>query len=165
MSEAKIPTKDKTKEKAPIVAVDVAELELPIPKENDVPSTSKQGHQRQVFTAMKSNQFNASSSGHRSLLVPQIGSSQGRSAVSHAALKDGSLCVDLSSVFLGSPTGSPRGSSHLSDYGFSSGSELPSEDDDNPNDAGDKFIDVVSKRIKKQLKGKAKARARGPSNL
>ena len=60
--------------------------------------------------------------------------------------------------------GSPRGS-RLSDYGFSSGSELPSEEDDNPNDEGDRYNKVVSKRIQKQLKGKAKARARGPQNL
>ena len=140
---------------------------LPIPTEKEAPSTSKQGQQRQVFTALQSNKFNASSSGSapRSLPVPQLGSSQGRSSASLAPLKEGSLCVDLSNVFLGSPRGSPRGSSHLSDYGFSSGSELPSEEDDNPNDEGDKFINVVSRRIQKQLKGKAKARARGPPNL
>lgn len=72
--------------------------------------------------------------------------------------------MDLDTAFLGSPRGSPRGS-RLSDYGFSSGSELPSEEDDNPNDEWDRYIKVVSKRIQKQLKGKAKARARGPQNL
>ncbi|KAH0853732.1 hypothetical protein HID58_092938, partial [Brassica napus] len=33
-------------------------------------------------------------------------------------------------------------------------SELPSDEDDNPNDEGDKFINVVSRRIQKQLKSK-----------
>lgn len=146
------------RDKAPVV---IDEPVLPIPTEKEAPSTSKQGQQRQVFTALQSNQFNASSSGSaaRSLPVPQLGSSQGRSSASLAALKEGSLCVDLRNVFLGSPRGFPRGSSHLSDYGFSSASELPSEEDDNPNDEGDKFINVVSRRIQKQLKRKAKARA------
>lgn len=119
---------------------------------------------------MKTNRFEASSSGQRTPPVPKlIGPSQGFYKSSSAGLngltglKAGSLCVDLNNVFLGSPTGSP----HLSDYGSSSGSELPSDEDDNPNDEGDKFINVVSRRIQKQLKGKgkAKARARGPQNL
>lgn len=134
------------------------------------PSSSKQKLQQQVFTTLKTNRFEASSSGQRTPPVPKlIGPSQGFYKSSSAGLngltglKTGSLCVDLNNVFLGSPTGSP----HLSDYGSSSGSELPSDEDDNPNDEGDKFINVVSRRIQKQLKskGKAKARARGPQNL
>nr|VDD52144.1 unnamed protein product [Brassica oleracea] len=80
--------------------------------------------------------------------------------------------ADESSLPLPLPIGTPSGDNANLEQEkvteaakFWKASELPSEEDDNPNDEGDKFINVVSRRIQKQLKGKAKARARGPPNL
>ncbi|KAF8101199.1 hypothetical protein N665_0209s0055 [Sinapis alba] len=135
---------------------------LPSHNEEKTASPSKPLKQKQVFAEFKSNLHIASSSGTRSPSIPQpFGPSRSIYKPPSPSLKEGSLCVDLSSVFLGSPTGSPE----LSEEESSSGSELPSEDDDNPNDEGDKYIRVVSRKIQKQLKGKSKDRARGPLNL
>ena len=77
-------------------------------------------------------------------------------------LEEGEICVDLTGF----------GGSHHSHTSSSSEDSLPDsltgsgdEDEDKSNDGHDKYIEVISKRFKKQSKYKEKARARGPPTL
>ncbi|KAL0886983.1 hypothetical protein Bca101_010966 [Brassica carinata] len=83
-------------------------------------------------------------------------------SVSGKDLEDGEICVDLTGFGESNHTLSSSSSEDsLSDPLSGSGDET----EDKPNDGHDKFIEVISKRFKRQLKYKDKSRARGPSTL
>jgi len=69
------------------------------------------------------------------------------------------LVVDLNAAGLSSP----RNSAYGSDSDYDSGSDSISADDDNPPTESDRFVEVMTRKMKKQLLGKA--RGRGPLNL
>ncbi|KAF2578816.1 hypothetical protein F2Q68_00004282 [Brassica cretica] len=69
------------------------------------------------------------------------------------------LVVDLNAAGLSSPRISASGS----DSNYDSGSESISADDDNPPTESDRFIEVMTRKMKKQFLGKA--RGRDPLNL
>ncbi|RIA05334.1 hypothetical protein BRARA_K00370 [Brassica rapa] len=69
-------------------------------------------------------------------------------------LREGCLIVDLSPYAVAHQSNDSHSSGHSSGH-MSDGSNL-SGDEDNPDDGEDKYIEVISRRMKKQLKGKSR---------
>ncbi|CAF2268549.1 unnamed protein product [Brassica napus] len=74
----------------------------------------------------------------------------------------GGLIVDLSPHFVPSSAAPSEDESYSSQQGFSTPESL-SEGEDNPDDENDQFIQVMTKRMRRQLL--ARARGRGPLSL
>ena len=70
-------------------------------------------------------------------------------------LRDGGLCVDLSPYAVEQHSNDDSLSAGHSSGHVSEGSKFSGEED-NPDDGNDKYIEVISRRMKKQLKGKSR---------
>lgn len=109
----------------------------------------------------------SSNLGHQALVIGECSKTSTNNALpadlfsgSGVELEDGEICVDLSGFgALDHSLSSSSSEDSLPDSLSGSG------DEDKPNDGHDKYIEVISKRFKRQSKYKDKSRARGPLTL
>ena len=86
---------------------------------------------------------------------PRVKAPQQSPLVEFNDLRDGGLCVDLSPYAVEQHSNDDSLSAGHSSGHVSEGSKFSGEED-NPDDGNDKYIEVISRRMKKQLKGKSR---------
>lgn len=125
------------------------ETRTPLPQQNSSPPRrNKVRDDRQRSVSPATNQSN------------RVKTPRQSSPVEFNNLREGGLVVDLTPYAVPQNSDGSLSSGHSSGH-VSDGSNH-SGDEDNPEDENDKYIEVLSRRMKKQLKGKGKSRGGGP---